>query len=457
MKTFDLIVIGGGSGLNVMSAASMQEWKVAIIEQGPMGGTCLNRGCIPSKILIHRADLVEEIKNADKFFIDAEIKGHDFGKMVRETNNFVDEDAQGIEEGIKNDPDLTLFKGTAEFTGKKTLKVNGEEITAPNIVIAAGTRPQIIPIDGLEGIPYWTSTEALRQEKQPATLLVAGGGYIATELAHFYGGMGTKIIMVQRNVRLLPHEDQELGDIFTKEFSKKHTVHLQHVFKNVKREGNKVIATIEKKNGGGEQTVEADALFMAYGRVSNTDILNVEKTGVTLDKKGYVAVNDYMETNIPGIWALGDIAGKHFFKHSANVEARIVSNNLLNPKNKQKVDYTAMPHAVFSNPQIAGVGYTEQELKEKGMDYAVGKLPYLKTGMGKALKEEAGLVKVYADKKTRKILGCHIIGKEASTLIHEVLVAIKYADAKVEAITDTIHIHPALNEVVQRAFQRIEW
>jgi len=458
MEKFDLVVIGAGSGLNTVAMAAADGKTVALVEEGPMGGTCLNRGCIPSKILIHHADVAETIRNSKKFHIGSKIGKINFAKIVEETNAFVDNDAKEIEQGVKEDNFTTLFKKTGEFVGERTLKVGNKEIFGEKVVVAAGTRPSIPPVEGLDKIPYLTSTEALRLKKLPKSMIFVGGGYISTELAYFFGAMGSKITIVQRNVRLVPNEDQEIADVFTQEFSKKYKVILEHTTKKVVKKGNKIIVSIQKKDGTGKmKTLEAEQIVVATGRVSNTDILKVEKAGIKTNKHGYIEVNKFMETSAKNVWALGDIAGKFFFKHSANLEARTVTHNVLNPDQKKAVDYTAIPHAVFSNPQIAGVGKTEEELKKDKIDYAIGKHFYAKTGMGKALKETVGFAKVLADRKTRKILGVHVIGPDSSAIIHEAIVAMKAADARVEAITETVHIHPSLSEVVERAFKRIDW
>jgi dihydrolipoamide dehydrogenase len=441
---FDFIVIGSGSGLNVMSAAVGRGMKVALVEEGPMGGTCLNRGCIPSKVLIHTADVIQTIKHADKFNIKVDGKiSIDFRKIM-ERSWEVDKDAQQIEDSIRKAENITLYKTRGVFTGPKTLKVEDEEITADKILIAAGARPSIPPIEGLEQVPYMTSTEALRLEKLPPELLIIGGGYIACELAHFFGSMGSKVTILQRNVRLLPREDQELGEKFTELFSKQHEVHLR--FDTAKAEMNGDRVKVTSRDG---KSFEGTHLLVATGVRPNTDILDVEKAGVKTNKRGYIEVNEYMETNVDGIWALGDIVGKYLFKHNANLEGEYTTHNIFSPEHKVAVDYKAMPHAVFSYPQIAGVGPTEQELKEKEVKYLVGRYKYESTGMGMAMLEEDGFVKFLADYEG-KILGCHIMGPEASTLIHEVLVSMRTGKSHLRDIVNTVHIHPALSEVVER-------
>lgn len=453
MQTFDLIVIGAGSGLNISSAAAEKGLKVAVVEKGPMGGTCLNRGCIPSKIIIHSADVAETIRKSGLFGIKSKISSIDFRKITSRASNIVDTDAKEIEEGIKEDKNTALFKTEARFIADRTLKVGKETIKGNKIIIAAGTRPSVPNIEGLRDVNFITSDEALRLRKQPKTMTILGGGYIAAELAHFYGALGTKINIVQRREVLIPNEDYEISKKFTEIFMKKYNVLTGFDATKVERKGKKFILTAKSRKS--TRKLISDQLLVATGRIPNTDLLDVAKTNVSVDKNGFVKTNDYLQTTAKNIWALGDIAGKFLFKHSANLEAEYVYHNAVLGK-KLKVDYTAMPHAIFSNPQVAGVGIREQDLKDKKIRYAVGKYQYIHSGMGTALQDNEGFVKIFADRKTRKILGCHILGTDASTLIHEVIVAMK-AGLKADAISDAVHVHPALSEVVQRAVNSIEW
>ena len=449
MEHFDVIVIGAGSGLNISSATSNNlGLKTAIVEKGPMGGTCLNRGCIPSKMVIHAADVAETIDKAKVFGINAKGYTVDFKKVTERASKIVDKDARDIEAAIRANKKTTLFKIEGKFVGYKTLQVGNKKIRGDKIIIAAGTRPTIPPIEGLKEIDYMTSTEALRLTKQPKSLTVIGGGYISAELAHFYGALGTKINIIQRRDVLVPYEDEEIARKFTEIFKKKYNIHLNSTAIKVSKKNNKITTTI-KNNKNKIKNIESEKLLVAAGRVPNTDILDVKKTNVKTDKKGYVKTNKYMETSAKNIWALGDIAGKFFFKHSANLEAEYCYYNAFGKK-KVKIDYYAMPHAIFSSPQIAGVGMTEQEIKEKNIKYAVGKYNYINSGMGIAIEDREGFVKIMVDKKTRKILGCHIMGTDASILIHEVIVAMK-ARQTVDILRRAVHVHPALSEVVQRA------
>ena len=451
MEKFDVIVIGGGSGLNVAAFAAQKDLKVAVIEPGPMGGTCLNRGCIPSKMLIESAEVAQTINRSPTFGVESEIKSVDFKSIMERTMSFIDEEAQQIEEAIKNSSQYTLYKHFAHFTGPKTLLVGKEEIEGEKIIIAAGTKPFVPPIKGLDKVKYYTSDTVFDLEEQPKHIIFIGGGYISCELAHFFGALGSKVTIINKGSELLSREDSDITSTFTESFSKKYEVLLDTNVERVSGKDGMIRVDVDKG-----EPVEGDLLFVATGRTPNTDSLECEKAGYELTEKRFLKVNEYMETNIEGVWALGDIVGKAPFKHGANYEAKLVMANAFLGE-KQAADYTVMPHAVFSSPQIAGVGLTEEAAKENGLDYTTAKYPYIKTGMGKALHDKEGFVKVVADKKTKKIVGVHILGTEASILVHEAIVALQAAAGDPKAITDSIHIHPALSEVVQRAVNSISW
>lgn len=449
MQEFDLIVIGSGSGLDVANYAAQSGLRVAIVEKDRMGGTCLNRGCIPSKLLIHSADVAETIKNAAQFGINVNNGiSVDFEGIVNRTNGIIDSDSDSIMEAFSEIDNPRLFAAKCSFVGKKTLSVGGETIRADRILIASGTRPEIPTIKGLEGTGFLTSDQALRLKKQPQVLTIIGGGYIAAELAHFFGSLGTKINIVQRRDVLLPSEDEEIADKFTEIFSKKYNVYLGYDIESVSRNGD-TFTVVSKNHTGKQIELESDQLLVATGRIPNSDTLDLEKTGVATDSRGFIVVDEYLETNVKGVFALGDAVGRYLFKHAANHEAQYAYYNLTHGESKIPVDYTAMPHAIFTSPQIAGAGYTEQQLKAEKIHYTKAIYPYIKTAMGEAIEDRDGFVKLLASREG-KILGCHIIGSHASILIHEVLVAMKLG-ADIRSLARTIHIHPALSEVVARA------
>jgi len=448
-KRFDVIVIGAGSGLTISSYAAEKGLKVAVVESGPFGGTCLNRGCIPSKMLIYSADVAETIRKSKQFGIDAKITKINWKQIVSRVNQTVDEEAKEIELGNRQTKNITVYRTQGQFIGKKLLRVGKDVITADKIFICAGARPTIPPIPGLKDVNFITSDEALRLQKQPKHLVIIGGGYIASELAHFFGSLGTKITIIQRSSLLMNNEDTEIAQRFTEVCKRKYNVILNANTKKVYKKGKNAAVDIEV--GGKQQTIVGDTLLVATGRTPNTDVLNVKMTGVEVNERGFIKVNEYLETSAPGIWAIGDIAGIYMFKHSANLEAEYAINNAFGKKTP--VDYTAMPHAAFSSPQVAAVGMTEDELRERKIQYVKATYDYKNTGYGQAIQDNDGFVKILVNPKTKEILGCHIIGTDASILIHEVIVAMK-SKLGVDGITKAVHIHPALSEVVQRAFKQ---
>lgn len=462
MKKFDLIVIGSGSGLDVANAAATEKgFKVAIFEKDKLGGTCLNRGCIPSKLLIHSADIIEIIKKADVFGITVKDYTIDFQQIVNRVNKIVNTESNEIKKGLQASKNPQLFLQECKFIGEKILIANDKIITSDTILIASGTRPNIPNIKGLKNVEYITSNEALRLKQQPKSLTIIGGGYIACELAHFFGSLGTKINIIQRNDLLIPNEDTDISTRLTNIFSKKYNIYLGYnaelVFYDSKDKNSlhntKIINVIAKNKFGNYVKVSSDQLLIAIGRIPNSDLLNIEKSGVKINERGFIVVDEYLETNIRGIFALGDIVGKYQFKHNANNEAQYAYNNIVHPDKKIPVNYTAMPHAIFTNPQIAAVGYTEQQLTKEKIEYEKSIYPYIQTGMGQVIEDKEGFVKFLIDKRNRTILGCHIMGTDASILIHEVLVAMRIGkdEGKIDNITRTIHIHPSLSEVISKA------
>jgi len=465
MEKFDFLVIGSGSGLEVANVAANQGESVAVVEKGPLGGTCLNRGCIPSKHLLYHADVLETIERADEFHIDATVAGVAFADIVREVNEEVAADADSIRNGLRSSSQHELFEGEGRFVDERTVEISGgaddgTRIRAETVLIAAGTRPSIPPIDGIETVDYLTSTEALQLEERPDHLLIVGGGYIAAELAHFFGTFGTEVTIIGRRPNLLPNADEEVAAAFTERYADKFTVHTGHAATVASQEGDTV--TVEARpyeyaeDGGSgivedadPVTVTGDKLLVAAGRRPNTDTLNLDATGVGTDEGGFVETDEHLETAVDGIWALGDIVGEYLLKHSANHEARAVARNIFG-SDPAPVDYTAMPFAVFAAPEVAGVGATESELREAGREYATNTYRYDDTARGNAMQAD-GFVKALIDLEG-EILGCQIVGPEASTLIQEVVVAMKSGSGTVRDIRESIHIHPALPEVVQRAF-----
>ena len=454
MKAFDLVVIGTGSGLDIAVEAAESGLSVAIVEPGPFGGTCHNRGCIPSKMLIHVADVMETITTAGQFGIKASVESVDWPFIIKRTFEVIDEEARQIEEANVRQPNTTVYKGAGRFVGHKTLEVNGERINGETVLISAGTRPVVPNIPGLESVPYYTSDDVMRLPVQPRRMAIVGGGYIAAEMGHFFGSLGTEVTFLVRSGAMVREEDAEISRRFTEIYEERFNVLLNTRIAGVSKSGvsqSGEAIRIETDKG---DDVECDVLLLAAGRVPNSDILEAARTGVEVNERGYVWTDEYMETNVPGVWALGDIVGRYLLKHSANLESAYAANNMFNPGNKVPVDYYGMPHAIFASPQVAGVGLTEQAARENGLSHVAASYRYYDTAYGASIEDKDGFVKVIADPETNEILGCHIIGTDASALIQEVANAMRMR-LPTGSITQSIYVHPALPEVVQRAFSSI--
>jgi len=404
---------------------------------------------------------METVERAGEFGIDVEIGDVTFSEIVREVNEDVSEDSDSIRRGLYSSDHHDLYEGEARFVDERTVEISGgdedgAQIRAETVLIAAGTRPGIPDIQGIDEVDFLTSTDAIQVETPPDHLVIVGGGYIAAELGHFFGTFGNDVTIVGRRPHLLPGTDEEVGRAFTERYADRFTVHAGHEATAISESGDTV--TVETRpyppafDGDPDEagvSVTGDELLIAAGRVPNTDILNVEAAGVETDDRGFVETDEYLRTSADGVWALGDIVGEYLLKHSANHEARTVARNILR-EDIEAVDYTAMPYAVFASPEVAGVGVTEDELREAGREYATNTYRYEDTARGDAMHAE-GMVKVIID-TDGEILGCHILGPEASNLIQEVVVAMKSSSGSVQDIRDAVHIHPALSEVVARAF-----
>jgi len=451
-KRFDAIIIGAGSGLTIASAAADAGKKVAVVDVGPFGGTCLNRGCIPSKMLIHTADVADVINTSETFGIHSKITKIDWKTLTSRVTKIVDSHARNIEQANRKNPRITVFRDQARFVGKHTLDVGKNTITAPHIFICAGLRPNIPPIPGLDSVPYITSSEALRLTQQPKKLIIIGGGYIGTELAHFFASLGTHVTIIDRNKILMKNEDADIAKRITRVYKKTCELVLNADVDSVSKQGRGISVVVNR--GGKKQTITGDTLLVATGRRPNTDVLDVAAAGIKTWHHGFINVNRYMETNQQGIWAIGDIAGVYQFKHSANLEAQTVAQNVYGKGKKTPVNYKAMPHAAFTAPQIGSVGKTEEQLCEAGVDYVKATYDFIDTGYGMALDDRDGFVKLLASPDGR-LLGCHIIGSEASILIHELVIAMRH-NLTAQKLQDTIFVHPALSEVIQRALQALD-
>ncbi|MGB9134207.1 MAG: dihydrolipoyl dehydrogenase [Candidatus Bathyarchaeia archaeon] len=451
MEKYDVLVVGSGSGMTIATNAVNSGLKTAVVEHGPMGGTCLNRGCIPSKMLIYPADVATMIRDAGELGIDATVNSIDFEKIMARMHHAVDEDSRRQGRAVEASPRIDWCKGTGEFVSDYTMKIGDRVIKGEKIFIVSGARPGIPPVRGLEKVNYLTSDTVLELKEQPKSMVIIGGGYIAAEYGHFFSSIGTKVTIVQRNLRLLPEEEPEISELLKEEMGKRMDIFTNHEVVEAKDESSAKAIVAKDRKTGELRKFSAQTLLIATGRIPNSDLMKPEKTGVKLDESGYIKVNEYLETSKKNIWAFGDAIGRQMFKHVANYEADIAWHNSVHD-HKAVMDYSAAPHAVFTHPQIASVGLTEAQAKEQGHRIWVGKENHKDTALGMAMGNPAGFVKVIVEQETGRILGGHIVGPYAAILIQEITNAMNVEKNTYMNVIKSMHIHPAMSEVVQRAF-----
>ncbi|MBI4302884.1 MAG: dihydrolipoyl dehydrogenase [Chloroflexi bacterium] len=453
MKKYDAIVVGSGCGMIIVDEALNHGLKVALVDKGPFGGTCLNLGCIPSKMLIYPADRVVEIEEARKLGIRAKVTSVDFGAIMRRMRNHTGDEHKRLRHDITHVKNLDFYEGVGHFVADYTMAVNGERIKSDRIFLASGSRPFIPPIKGVDSVDYLTSETVLQLGEKPESLIIIGGGYVAVEYGHFFAAMGTKVTILEMADRLILSEEPEIARVLQKELSKRMDVFTNTQAEEAKGSAGGVTVMVKDRKTGAQREVTAQRLLIAVGRASNADLLKLENTGVETDKRSFIKVDDYLETTKRHIYAVGDANGQQMFTHIANREAQLVANNVLHDA-KEKMDYSAAPHAVFSHPQIASVGLTEENAR-KDHEVLVGVARYLDVALGGAMLEKAGLAKVIVEKDSGKILGFHIIGPHASILIQEVINAMA-SKLNIAEMARGIHIHPALTELIPATFNSIE-
>ncbi|MDG6244518.1 MAG: dihydrolipoyl dehydrogenase [Methanolobus sp.] len=455
MKEYDLIVIGSGSGMNYVSAMldANPEMKVALIDKDEPGGICLTRGCIPSKMLLYPAELVRDIGKAGNFGIKASIENIDFKVVMDRMRSTISEDIEGIKHGYTHITRLDFYNEAAEFVSPYTMKAGEETITAKMIFLCTGSKPAIPPVKGLDDVDYLTSDDVLELTELPQSLVIIGGGYIAAEYGHFFSSMGSKVTIIGRNARIIPEEEPEISVLAKKMMSEYMDILTNCEVVEVKKSSEGKVVVAKDRKTGEEKEVMASAILVATGRSPNTDILKPELGSIETDKHGWIKVNEHLETSQPNIWAFGDANGKYLFKHVANHESTVVYYNAA-LKKKAKVDYHAVPYAVFSYPEIAGVGMTErQAIEEYGEENTViGFYRFQDTAKGMAMSLGDEFVKIILESSSQKILGAHIIGPQASVLIHQIIPLLYTEKQDATPIMYAMDIHPSLSEVIKRAF-----
>ena len=443
-ETFDLIIVGSGSGNSIPDY--LADWSIAIVERDVFGGTCLNRGCIPSKMFVDPADVAVASQTSAKLGIDTQFNGADWSAIRDRVFGLIDPiAASGRDYRATGTPNVTLIEGTADFVDERTLDIEGRRITAPNILLAAGARPVVPPIAGLMETGFHTSDSIMRLPELPKRLGIIGGGFIAVEMGHVFSGLGSHVTVFNRSNTLLREFDQDISATFTEVFGQRVELLLGHIPTHVERvaDGIKITCAV------GETIV--DEVLVATGREPNSDLLNVDAAGLECHHHGTVAVDDTMATSVPGIWAIGDLANNYQLKHLANAEAAIAFWNIAHPDDLRHQSYKAVPSAVFSNPQVATVGLTEQQATKQGRSFTVGRRDYGGTAYGWAMADDSGFAKVLVDTETGLIIGAHVLGPQASSIIQPLIQAMQFDQRAEDIARQVFYIHPALTEVVENA------
>jgi mycothione reductase len=442
---YDLVIVGSGSG-NSLVTPELDDWRIAIVEEGVFGGTCLNVGCIPTKMYVYPADLVDNAANADRLGLVPHRLKPDWPAIRDRIFGRIDPIAAGgrayRESGT---PNVTLYETHAEFTGPRELILaSGEPVTAEHVVLAAGSRAWVPDLVRQSGVPFHTSDTIMRIDDLPERLIIFGGGYIACEFAHVFSAFGVHTTVITRSTVLREHDIDVTSRLID---TVRDGWHLRtHAdVRGLRRDDDEIVVELA------DETITGDMLLVATGREPNGDRLNLPAGGVDVHPDGRVVVDEYQRTSAPGVWALGDISSAARLKHVANHEARVVAHNLAHPEKLRASDHRFVPSAVFTHPQIASVGLTEREATERGIRYVSSLQHYSSTAYGWAMEDSVSVCKLLADPDTGLLLGAHLLGEQASTLIQPLIQAMSFAVPAHEVARGQYWIHPALTEVVENA------
>lgn len=449
--SFDLIVLGSGPGGYVAAIRAAQlGLNVACVEDADLGGVCLNIGCIPTKAMLTSALLVNEMKNGEQHGIMAKEVTFDLGPAQERSRRVVKQMTNGISHLFKKNK-VTPLMGRGRLKGVGKVEVTAADGTktehaATSVLIATGSRPRDLPVLKIDEERIWSSTGALMQTKAPESLFIVGAGAIGMEFADVYDAFGTKVTVVEALDRILPLEDGEVSKLMQRTYKKRGIdVHTGAFFQTAEIKADGVTVTFKDKKGE-LQTLEVDYVLSAVGRVPNSEDLGLDSAGVKTDERGFILVDDQLRTNVPGVYAVGDVAGRQLLAHKASHEGIVCVEHIAG-QGHHTVDYTNVPNCTYCHPEVASVGLTEEQAKEAGHDYEVGKFPWVGIGRAVAAGHTDGFIKIIRDKKYSEILGAHIVGPHATELIAEFVVG-RHLESTVEELEKAMHPHPTLSEGV---------
>ncbi|WP_081909129.1 dihydrolipoyl dehydrogenase [Deinococcus sp. YIM 77859] len=452
---YDVIVLGGGmAGVPLAHRLAYKGLKTALIERAELGGTCLNRGCIPTKTMIASARVAHLAYLSEQWGVETSGVRVNLSRVVDRKDELVRSIRSGSERNVEQNRNLTLIRGNARFIGERRVLVDGEEIRADRIFIAVGTRNSVPPIEGLATVPFLDSTSAMELREVPPHLVIVGGGYIGVEFAQMYRRFGSQVTLLQGGPHLLASEDEDITTVLREALEAEGINVIVNA--RVKRaEGGEGDVRVTAAVGGEDRTFSGTHLMIAAGRVPNTDGLGLEHTGVELDGRGFIRINDRLETSAPGIWALGDVRGGPMFTHTARDDARVIYQNVIKQAHLSIKD-RVVPWGVFTDPQLGRVGLSEREARQAGYKLKIGKYEARKVAKARAIGETRGLIKVIADAETDRILGASVLLADGAELVHEFVTAMQLG-ARYTDLQNMIHIHPTLAEGLNNALGGVHY
>jgi dihydrolipoamide dehydrogenase len=448
---FDVIILGGGPAGYVAAIRSAQlGLSTAVIEQEKLGGVCVNIGCIPTKALLHSAYIANLLKESKDFGVDAGSVKTDYGVAMKRSRRVSDQNSKGVEFLMKKNK-ITVVKGTGTLQPGKKVKVGSDVYEANKaVIIATGSRVKGIPQIGLDinKTTVISSDEALFLESTPKSLAIVGAGAVGMEFADIFNAFGAKVTLIEALPRILPLEDADAAAELVKVY-KKRGIDVIAGAKVTQAKVGKDKVTLDVEAGGAKQQIEAAVVLMAAGRAVNTENLGLKETGIQLTDRGFIKVDQNLQTTAPGYYAIGDVAGPPMLAHKGSREGVHVAELLAGQK-PHAIRYDNVPSVTYCHPEVASIGLTEDQCKEKKLDYVAGKFPFSANGRARGSGETEGFVKILRDKKYGEILGAHIVGAHASEMIHELAVA-RENEYTVEEIELAIHAHPTMSEAVAQA------
>jgi dihydrolipoamide dehydrogenase len=453
-KMYDIAILGAGPGGYVAAIrASQLDLSVAVIEKESPGGVCLNWGCIPSKALISQAKLFSGIGHLEKLGVKVDIEGLDYSRVHARSRDAADKLSKGVKFLLDKNK-VTLVMGKGEIKDKNTILVDGKTpVSAKNILIATGSRPRVIPGFEFDEKNVLSSTGALDMKALPKRICILGAGAIGIEFAYILNSFGVEVHVVEMMSHILPVEDEEIAAVLARSFKKRKI----NIYTETKALGYKKSSdglTVELETPKGKKELVVDTILSAVGRVPNTEGIGLENVGIKTDR-GYIVPGDYGQTSVPGIYAIGDVTPSPLLAHVASKEGEIAVEHIAGHKTIPRIDPSVIPGATYCEPQVASFGINEQKAKEQGLSYEAAQFPFRAIGKAVAIDEVVGMVKVIVDKETREILGAHIVGAEATELIHELLLG-KVSELLPEELATMIHAHPTLSESVMEATRASE-